>query len=167
LYLLKPEANPQYISPLLRPAHKNALSEDKIGRVNRRSFVSASVLTLLLCATGLQAAKKSKSKGPEIVLLDCLGKIEDGVFVVDGHLRNTAEKPVRKLTVVYEVLDSDKNVLTRQKGEINEDELEPGQEAGFHAQMAYHARAISFRLSFEDGGERELRSEKTGPFPIE
>ncbi len=115
----------------------------------------------------LWGAKKSQAKGPEVVLADAVARIEDGRVVVDGHVRNVTDKPIRKLTVIYEILDSDKKVLTRQKGSIDQEILDPGEEAPFSAQMQYHARGVFYRFEFEDGSEKELRSEKTGPFPLE
>ena len=112
-------------------------------------------------------AKKSQAKGPEVLLLDAVAKVEDQRVIVDGHVRNVTDKPIRKLTVVYEILDFDKKVLTRQKGAIDEEFLDPGDEAGFSAQMQYHARGVYYRFEFEDGSEKELRAEKTGPFPFE
>jgi hypothetical protein len=100
-----------------------------------------SLTFILSCYTPLLAAKKkSQTKEPEIVLLDAVAKVEDARVVVDGHVRNTSDKPIRRLTVIYEVLDSDKKVLTRQKGPIDQETLEPGEEAQFSAQMQYHAR---------------------------
>jgi hypothetical protein len=86
---------------------------------------------------------------------------------LDGRVKNVSDKPIRRLTIIYELLDPDKRVLTKQHGPIDQEQLEPGEEARFEVQMASHARAVSFRLWFEDGGARELRTEKTGPFPIE
>lgn len=128
----------------------------------RRNFLLSAVTV-----ASAAAAKKSQAKGPELQLLDHSAKVADGNLELDGHVKNLAERPIRKLTVVYEVLDSDKNVLTRQKGSIDEEELAPGAEAAFSAQIQYVARSVYYRFEFEDGGERELRSEKTGPFAIQ
>jgi hypothetical protein len=130
--------------------------------LNRRTL-----LCTLGCLPPLIAAKKSQAKGPEVVLVDVTAKVEDARVMLDGHVRNVTDKPIRKLTVVYEILDSDKKVLTRQKGSIDEEMLDPGDEAAFSAQMQYHARGVFYRFEFEDGSEKELRAEKTGPFPLE
>jgi hypothetical protein len=86
---------------------------------------------------------------------------------IDGRVKNTSERPIRKLIVIFEVLDPSNNVLTKQQGPIEEPVLEPGEEGAFHVQIAWHARGHSFRVSFEDGSGRDLRAENTGPFPIE
>jgi hypothetical protein len=130
--------------------------------VTRRSFV----ITIAAASIAAAAKKKSQAKGPEIELLEHSAKTEDGRVNLDGRVKNLADHPIRKLTIIYEILDSDKNVLTRQKGAIEEDELPQGEEAGFSAQITYVARSVYYRFEFEDGSERELRSENTGPFAI-
>lgn len=115
----------------------------------------------------LWAAKKSKAKGPEIELIEAAAKLEEGKLAIDGRFRNVSQRSIHRITVIYELLDSDKNALTRQKGAIDQEQLDTSEEAEFHVQMAVHARAVSFRLSFEDGGERELNAVNTGPFPVE
>jgi hypothetical protein len=125
-------------------------------------------LVLLSIPTVLFAQqRKSKDKGPEVELLEATARVEDGVLLLDGRLKNVSEKSIRGLTIIFEVLDPNKNVLTKQQGPIEEKQLEPGEEGRFEVQMAFHARAVWFRMWFEDGGARELRAEKTGPFPIE
>lgn len=126
------------------------------------------ILISSFATPGLFGEKKQKLKGPEITISDASVKVEDNRVNIDGKLKNTGDKAVEGLRIYYEVLDSDGNVLTRQMGPA-EDEgvLEPGQGSEFHAQIAWHARSISLRFSFEDGAGRDLRSQKTGPFPIE
>jgi len=131
-------------------------------KLNRRTLLFS-----LGCLSPLAGAKKSQAKGPEVILVDATAKVEDARVNLDGHVRNVTDKPIRRLTVVYELLDSDRKVLTRQKGSIDDESLDPGDEAPFSAQMHYHARGVFYRLEFEDGSEKELRAEKTGPFPLE
>ncbi|MBC7924680.1 MAG: hypothetical protein H7039_03400 [Bryobacteraceae bacterium] len=86
--------------------------------------------------------------------------------MIDGRIRNVSDRTFRRLIVYYEVLDSDKKVLTRQQGSLDEAELEPGKEAAFSAQMQSHARAVYYRFEVTDGNGRELRGVNTGPFPL-
>lgn len=130
--------------------------------MNRRS-----VLFVLSAAAVFGQQKSSREKGPEVELIEASAHVEDRRLNIDGQVRNVGDRPIRKLTIFYEILDGDKKVLTRQQGPIDQPELGPGEEARFQAQMAFHARAVSFRLAFEDGGGRELRAEGTGPFAIE
>lgn len=111
--------------------------------------------------------KKSDRSQPEIELMNVRAAVESGRVEIDGRVKNTSEKPVRKLVIFFEMLDSDRRVLTRQQGAIEELVLEPGSEAAFSGQITWHARAVAYRLSFEDGSARELRGLNTGPFAIE
>jgi hypothetical protein len=127
----------------------------------------AFVLIVLAAPTFCAQKKNSALKEAEIEVINPAVRHEAGRITVDGRLKNVGEKPARKLAVFYEVLDSDRKVLTRQKGEIAEQELEPDQETEIHAQMHFHARAVHLRLSFEDSSGRELRGINAGPFTIE
>jgi hypothetical protein len=122
---------------------------------------------LALAAPAVFAQKKQKLREAEIEVIDPAVHREENRITVDASLKNIGEKPARNLVVFYEVLDSDKNVLTRQKGSIEEKELAPGDQAGVSAQMAFHARAVFLRLTFEDAAGRELRGINAGPFAIE
>jgi hypothetical protein len=132
----------------------------------RRVFLAA-----VAAAAGHQAVlaqkKNAKNTGPEVRVLEISARAESGRVTIDGKLRNTAQRPIRKLSVIFEVLDSDNNVLTRQQGPIDEPVLEPGDETALQVQMHYHARAVNIRLLVEDGSGRELRLDNAGPFAIE
>jgi hypothetical protein len=128
-----------------------------------------STFILMLAGAPFAGAQKKKEqlREAEIEVIEPVVRREDGRVTIDGRLRNTGEKPARNLAVFYEILDSDRNVLTRQRGGIEEHELEPDRETEIHAQMHFHARGIQVRLSFEDGSGRELKGINAGPFPIE
>jgi hypothetical protein len=133
--------------------------------MTRRSILAFASSAVLAFAQ----RKKSAPKGPEVELLEASARAQEGRLNLDGRVRNTSERPIIKLTIIWELLDSDGRVLTRQQGPIDQPELAPGEECVVEAQIAFHARSVSFRVSFEDGGGRELRvdAKKTGPFPIE
>jgi hypothetical protein len=124
---------------------------------------------VLACLVPLAMAQKKQAqpKPPEIEVIEVAARREDSLLTVDLKLRNAGERAAKKLVVIFEVLDSDKNVLTRQQGEIEEPELEPGEESEINVQMAMHARAVQVRFSFEDGSGRDLKALKPGPYPIE
>jgi hypothetical protein len=126
------------------------------------------VIALCAALPLVRAQKRSEnSKGPELELLEASARIEDNRVNIDGRLKNTSDRALRKVVVVFEMLDTSNNVLTKQQGPIEEPVLEPGDEGSFHVQIASHARGHSFRLAFEDGSGRDLRAENLGPFPIE
>jgi hypothetical protein len=130
--------------------------------MTRSKFLLLAVLTPVLVAQ-----KKTQLRDPEIQVIEAAVKHEDGRITIDARLKNTGEKPARDLRVFYEVLDSDSQVLTRQRGGIEQKDLDPDDEAEVQVQMHFHARAVSVRLEFEDGAGRNLKATNTGPFPIE
>ena len=128
---------------------------------------STFILVLAAAPFAWSQKKKPQLKEAEIEVIEPAVRHEEGHINVDARLKNTGEKPARKLVIFYEVLDSDRQVLTRQKGGIDEQELEPDHETEIHAQMHFHARAVQVRLMFEDASGRELRGINAGPFTIE
>jgi hypothetical protein len=125
------------------------------------------ILVLLAACLAQGQNKKPQLKEAEIQVFEPVVRRDDNLITIDAMLRNVGEKPARKLAVIYEVLDSDKNVLTRQKGDIEGRDLDPGEDADVNSQMAFHARAVQVRLSFEDGSGRDLRGINAGPYTIE
>ena len=104
---------------------------------------------------------------PAIELLEASVHREGQNLEIDGRVRNTGDKEARKLLIYFEILDSDRNVLTRQSGALDEPVLAPGAEAEFHNRIAAPARAVSLRFAFEDASGNDLKAKNTGPFPIE
>ena len=58
-------------------------------------------------------------------------------------------------------------MVATEKGAIDEEILQPGQEAAFHMEANTPPRSITFQIGAADGSGRELRVAKSGPFPIE
>jgi hypothetical protein len=126
------------------------------------------VLSVVVTAPLAAAQKRNaQNKGTEVELLEISAHVEEKRVNIDGRITNPGDRPIRKLNVIFEILDSDNNVLTRQQGPVEEPVLEPGAESAFQMQIQYHARAVRFRVLAEDGSGRELRLGNAGPFPIE
>lgn len=121
-------------------------------------------LAILLCA----ADKKGKQpKGPEIELLDATCHRTEDRVLLDGRIRNTAERPLTKVQMIFRFMAPGRQVIATKNGPIEEVLIEPGEEAEFHMQVPAPARAVEFDVGAEDGSGRELRFDRTGPFPIE
>ena len=117
-------------------------------------------------ALALIGAEK-KHKPPDLEILWASARRGETNVAVDGRLRNTGGKSIKELTLVFDFTDRDNLVLTSEKGQIDEEELEPGKEAAFHMEVTDPPRSIQLRISAQDGSGRELRVAKAGPFPIE
>jgi len=125
----------------------------------RCAFRIFAVLIVSVCAPA--------KKPPELQVLQITARRTQGDINLDGRVRNTGTKPIQGLTLVFDFMAPGKLVITTQKTSIDEETLEPGKEAAFHAVLVDPVRAVQYQISAIDEGERDLRVENTGPFPIE
>lgn len=121
-------------------------------------------LAILLCA----ADKKGKQpKGPEIELIEVTCHRSEDRMLLDGRIRNTAERPLNKVQMIFRFMAPGRQVIATKNGPVEDEVIDPGDEAEFHMQVPAPARAVEFDVNAEDGSGRELRFDRTGPFPIE
>jgi hypothetical protein len=130
--------------------------------MHRRVF-----LVLVILAAAASAQKKPQPKPAEIELSDVSARREGEHINIDGHLKNTGERPVKKLVIFLEFRSPDDQVITTRRAGIDEEVLEPGAEAEIHARIPDPVRAVNIRFSFEDGSGRYLKGINAGPFTIE
>jgi hypothetical protein len=124
-------------------------------------------LLLLAAVPAAYPAKKEQQKLAVIEVLEAKAHRDQTDLNIDGHFKNTGERPAVKLVIIVDVLDSDKQPLTTMKGQSDPESIDPGAEGEVHARMPAPARAVFFRISFEDGSGRELKTINEGPFAIE
>ena len=127
--------------------------------------------TLLLLLSAAVApvfyAKKEQPKPAVIEVLEATAHRDQNNLNIDGHIRNTGERPAVKLVIIVDILDSDKQPLTTMKGGSDPESIDPGAEGEFHAEMPAPPRAVFFRISFEEASGRDLKAVNEGPFTIE
>ena len=126
-------------------------------------IAGALLLAALLCASG---AGQKKPKPPDVQVLDVSARRADGKIFVDGRVRNTGEKPIRRLSMVVDFLASGRSPIASKKSPIEEDLLDVGDEADFHGEIVDPVRAVEYSLRAFDGSGRDLVAGNTGPFPI-
>ena len=125
----------------------------------------AVILTAILVLTLAGAEKKKKP--PDIQILECKSRRGDGKITFDGRVRNTSEKTIHGLVLLFDFLSSDKVVLTTLNGPVDDEELEPGKESSFHLESDEPPRAVRYQLNAVDHGGRDLRVANAGPFAID
>ena len=124
------------------------------------------ILALAILVAASVAADKKK-KPPDVEVLEASAHRGEVKISVDGRIRNSGEKALRELTLFFDFQAPGNQVVATHKGAIDEDTLEPGQEASFHMEANAPPRSVSFQINAEDGSGRSLRVAKPGPFPIE
>jgi hypothetical protein len=120
----------------------------------------------VLCLSALGASQKQK-KPPDVTVLEAKARRADGKILVDGRVRITAQKQMHGLVIVFDLLSPENGVMASEKAVLEEDWIEPGQERSYHGETSDPVRAVRYRIRAFDNGERELRAENSGPFPIE
>jgi len=123
------------------------------------------VLVFALVLTSTAADKKKKP--PDVQILEVSAHRGESKVSLDGRLRNSGEKPIKALMLLFDFMAPGRQVVTTQKAPIDEEVLEPGKEAVFHMELNAPPRSVEFQINAADGSGRELRVTGAGPFPIE
>jgi len=120
----------------------------------------------VLCLSTLGAYQKPK-KPADVLILEATARRSDWKILVDGRVRVTAQKQMHGLVIVFDLLSPENGVMASEKAVVEQDWIGPGQERSYHAETRDPVRAVRYRIRAFDNGERDLRAENTGPFPIE
>jgi hypothetical protein len=128
-----------------------------------RVLIIASLCSFLLAAAAPQKGKKAA----DVEILETKAIREIGKITMDGKVRVTAEKPLHGLVIVFDFRSPEKEVVTSQKAEIDDENMDTGKEGVFHSEMADSARAVRYTVRAFDSHEKELRVANPGPYPIE
>jgi hypothetical protein len=122
------------------------------------------VMCLALAASGAE----KKKKAPDIEVLEVKVHRIEGKLTLDGRVRNTGEKTIQGLILMFDFLAPGKVPLTTQKTSVDEEILEPGKDGTFRAEMVDPVRAVECHLSAaEDKNGRDLRLAKVYKTNIE
>ena len=130
-------------------------------------YVKTLRVILVVALAVASAAADKKKKPPDVEVMEASAHRGEVKVSVDGRVRNSSEKPIKQLMLVFDFMAPGKQVITTQKGAIDEELLAPRQEAVFHMELNAPPRSVEFQINASDGSGRELRVAKSGPFPIE
>jgi hypothetical protein len=120
--------------------------------------------TLLVLALALATAADKKG---DVEVLEAAGHRGEQTISIEGRLRNTSEKPLRRLTLLVDFMAPGRQVVTTQKAPIDEEILPPGEESVFRLELKAPPRAVEFQFNMVDAAGRDQRVVNPGPFPIE
>jgi len=118
--------------------------------------------SLLVLAGTLALAQRSH----DVDVLEVKAKrVEEGRLSMDGRIR--AGKALKGLTLTFDFLTTDGELLSSEKAAVEDDSLKRGDESGFHAEADNPPRSVKFKIRAFDGSGRELRVGNEGPFIID
>ena len=128
-----------------------------------RAIVAALAL-VWLC---VPAAAQRKPKPPDIQVVEAKARRAEGKILMDGRVRVTAEKPLRGLVVVFDLMSPENGVVASETAVLDEEPVAHGEERSYHSETSDHPRAVRYQVRAFDRAERELRVANVGPFLIE
>jgi hypothetical protein len=122
---------------------------------------------VVLAAMGLNAADKKKPK-PAVVEIQGLKVVLDGKQVnIDGTVHNSGERTIEKLVLSFHFFDTEHKPVTTLKLEIDDENIDPGEDSEIHAAAYEPPRAVSMEVTAADRGEKDLKVVNPGPYRIE
>jgi hypothetical protein len=130
----------------------------------RRALILLVALAPLWCGA---AQKRKAPRPPDVRIIEVSSRRSEGIITVDGRVENCSPKPITKLTLEFLFRSADAQVITTQRGVVEEGELAPGEESEFHWKLRDHARAVSFTIEAVDDSANYLVVEKPGPYPVD
>ncbi|MDX2154245.1 MAG: FxLYD domain-containing protein [Bryobacteraceae bacterium] len=122
------------------------------------------LLGTLLC---FAQDKRKGGKPPDVTVVEASAHRTGEKIAIEGRVRNTSPKPLKKLMLLFELLESNGKVIATKQGEIDEPLLDADGEAAFHVEATDEARAVHFRIQATDAARRDLRVDPMTPRPIE
>jgi len=125
-------------------------------------YLAAASLLLLASAVALA------QKGHDLEILEAKARrVEEGRLSVDGRIRVTGRKSVNGLTLTFDFLTSDGELLSSEKAAVEDDAISRGEESAFHAEAQNPPGSVRFKIRAFDGSGRQLRVGNEGPFVID
>ena len=122
---------------------------------------------LAIVAVSIPTASQKKPKPPDVQVIEARAHRGDGKILMDGRIRVTAEKPLRGLVLVFDLISPENGVVATKTDRLEEELLEPGEERAYHSETTEQPRAVRYQVRAFDRAERDLRLANAGPFPIE
>jgi hypothetical protein len=122
---------------------------------------------LAAVAAGKKKVKPTAGWSAEMVAFQVRRSGEERLIVIEGRVRNSGTKLIQGLTFVFYILAPSGKEVSRQRGRIDADILEPGEESEFSWKMDDQARAVEVRIQAVDHNGDEIALDKPGPYPID
>jgi hypothetical protein len=126
------------------------------------------IAILLALASLVSAAdKKPKpAKTPDVRVVEIRCQRTESRVTVDGSVRIGGRKTLERLTLFFDFLATDNQVITTRRNDYPDEVMSPGQDVDFNLYLPDPVRAVYVVVRAEQKDGRELRVENAGPFPI-
>ncbi len=122
---------------------------------------------MLALALALAAPAQERRRPAELTVVELKARHAADVIQIDGRVKNVGQRRAEGVTLIVHVLAPGKQPLETREAPLDEDNVEPGEDALFSFETPFPARAIEVRLEAKDASGRDLRLNRAGPYRIE
>lgn len=122
---------------------------------------------VVLAAIGAEGADKKKPKPAVVQMRDLKVTLHGSEINVDGSVHNAGERTIERLTLWFHFFDTEHKPVTTLKLEVDDETIDPDDDAEIHAAANEPPRAVSMEVTAADRGERDLKVVNPGPYSIE
>ena len=113
------------------------------------------------------ADKKRNQKAPDVEIVEAKAHRDRGELMIDGTVKKTGTKPLQGVTLFFQIFDPSSQLIATNKGQIEDELLEPSKESEYHLRMVDQVRGVQIKIVAEDHSGRDLRVGNGGPYIIE
>ncbi len=132
-----------------------------------RRFVLVSAPLLALAAGNRKKEKGFEGGTIKVLEMTVRRPGSGGSISIDGRIVNSGPQAIRELVLILEVTGPDGQVVSRQRGKVEEDPLDSGAESAFQWLMRDQLTAVEVGVHAVAHGEQPVKVEEPGPYPIE
>jgi archaellum component FlaF (FlaF/FlaG flagellin family) len=108
-----------------------------------------------------------RAKSPAVEVVEMKARRSSDVIEVAAEVKNSGEKPIKNLEVVFQFENSDGEPVSTEEMKVDEPSLMPGEESTLNVQLKDAPMATQIRISAESGRGIELTVGESGPYAIE
>lgn len=117
-------------------------------------------------ALALSVAKE-KPKPAKVELKDFKVAVDGPHVNIDGIVHNSGERTIENLVLSFHFFDTDHQPVTTLNLDVDDESIDPDEDAEIHAAANEPPRAISLEVTASAHGEKELTVINPGPYQIE
>ena len=132
--------------------------------MTKRLAVPLLVLACLAPAALQQPKQQSQN---QLEVAEAKGERQERRIMLDGRVKNTGQRALYRLVLVFDLMNSEQKVISSRKGPIEEDVLEPGEEGSFHFDVPDQTWAVQFGVRAASEKATDFEVLRPGPYPIE
>jgi hypothetical protein len=130
-------------------------------------FRVASLCVLAALLWPASATAQERRRPAELTVAEITAQRDGDVIQIDGRVENIGQRRAGRIKLIVHVLGPGRQPLETREGPLDQDDVEPGEDALFSLETPCPPRAIEIRLEARDSTGRIVTLRRAGPHPIQ